>query len=258
MNAILCSILVPGFPIYLFLLLTLPYAFIQGIIAARSVGITGQPLVLPYVQQGVYMLGYSLGYQGIDVWFAPLVISTGGQGYWIQWFKVADLTETTVSSFVKAFIIGIVVSLMSHFIFTQLFWSMAPIPSSTYPATQIFWPVNVSMSIVWVTRQLFVFKPLWLLGSFILSAVIFAFSEITHLPISLIGIATGASMPFPMALSLFVGGVLGKIISRIVGREWWSRSNALIVAGLTVGEGVIVGLVAGIAVIAKAMWTLPF
>jgi len=257
-GTIMAAILVPTFPWYLFALLTIPFAFVQGLIAARAVGETGMPLVLPYVSQGVYMLGYTLGYQGVDVWYAPLVISTGGSGGWAQWFKIADLTDTSVPSFIKAFTVGILVSLASHFIFTELFWRMSPIPSSTYPATQIYWPVNVSMSLVWVTRQIFVFKPELLLGSFGVAAIIYLVGESTHLPISLIGLATGAATPIPTAFSIFIGGVIGKILEKVIGKVRWRANNAIIVAGLSVGEGIIIGIAAGVAIISKALWSLPY
>jgi len=63
----------------------------------------------------------------------------------------------------------------------------------------------------------------------------------------------------PYAISSFVGGLLSKyVLERIFGKERWNSYKAVVIAGFAAGEGLIVGIAAGIIFLSKAAWALPF
>ena len=45
---------------------------------------------------------------------------------------------------------------------------------------------------------------------------------------------------------------------RILGKEWWEKYKTVVVAGIATGEGILVGVVIGIVLLAKVGWILPF
>ena len=251
-------LLVPDFPVVLLLMLSLGYGFLGGLIATYSLGETGFSLSIPYVREATLLFSYSIGYNGVSVWLAPLVISTAGGGGWVQGFKVCDLLKTTIKSFMAAYTIGVVLSIISAFIFTHILWYMAPIPSSTYPATQISWPVSASFQLLWMTRSIEVFRPMFAVISAIVMAIIFAVSDILRIPISTIGLATGAVTPLPTAFTLLIGAIFGRILQRYLGREFWNKYRAALVAGIGCGSAIAVGVSVGLAIIFKGLWLLPF
>ncbi len=258
LSIVIVHFLVPEFPLGLLIFLSLVYGFLGGLIAAYSIGETGFGLVVPYVREATLLFSYSMGYQGIGIWVAPLVISTAGQGGWTQNFKICDLTGTTINSFIIAYTLSVVLSVMSAFVFTQILWYMSPIPSRTYPATQISWPVQASFQLLWMTRSLEVFKPMYMLVSAVVMAIVYIIGEVTHIPISVIGLATGAATPLPTTFTLLVGSIIGKILQRYLGAEFWNKYRAVLVAGVGCGTAIAVGVSVGLAVMLKGLWLLPF
>jgi hypothetical protein len=258
LSVIIASFLAPGFPLILLLVLSLGYGFLGGLVATYSIGETGFGLTVPYVRESMFLLSYSFGYKGVNIWLTPLVISTAGQGGWVQNFKVCDLTKTTISSLITAYTIGVILSVISSFVFTQVLWYMAPIPSSVYPATQISWPVQASFQLLWMTRSLEIFRPVFMLVSIVVMVIVFAISEAFHIPISIIGLATGAATPLPTVFSLLMGAIIGRILQRYLGLEFWSKCRTVLVAGIGCGSAIAVGVSVGLATIFKSLWLLPF
>ena len=64
--------------------------------------------------------------------------------------------------------------------------------------------------------------------------------------------------PIPFAISLLIGGLLAMWIRRKTGPEWFGRNRNIIVAGLAVGEGVVIGLLAAIAALRNSLIALPY
>jgi len=76
--------------------------------------------------------------------------------------------------------------------------------------------------------------------------------------LSLIGLAVGMAVPLPFSVSLFVGGVLAILIRRRWGKEWFDRYRNVMVAGLVVGEGIVIGISAAIAALKNSLVTIPY
>lgn len=257
--ALLNWILVPEFPIPLLLVLTIGGTFLFTLIGARAYGETGLILSAPYTNN-LYLREATIlfsGYAGVDIWFAPLSISLGGT-YFAAWFKGCDLTGTTRTSWLKGMYVSFPCAWIMSFIFVSFFWQMAPIPSAAYPSTMIFWPVGSMITMLWATRSLVIFNVqrifMALAGGFALAAV----TDLLHLPFSAIGFALGASSPLPGVTSLVIGATIGKIIERKLGSQWWKEHRGSMVAGLFLGEGIVIAIAGSIAIILKATFAQPF
>lgn len=260
-SVIVFHLLVPEFPLWILILLSMGWGIVHAIISARSVGITGRGIDIPYLWSGSILLS---GYPGVDAWFAAPIIGGAAAPGWTQTMKVAYLTETKLSDFFKAFIISAALYYPLSFFFVSFFWSMAPMPSAVYPWTAIAWPRDVISNSMWFTRQLFAeFKPYIIINSFILMLVVGGIGELTNrfagIPFSLIGVLVGIGATPMYTVPLFVGAVLGRyVLRRRFGKEWWDENRAVIVAGVVAGEGIIVGIAVALIMISKATWVLPF
>lgn len=257
--ALLNWVLVPDLPLWLLLLLTTGGTFLLTLIGARAYGESGLVLSAPYTNS-LYMKEATIifsGYSGVSAWFAPLNISTGG-AYFAEWFKGCDLTGTTHKSWLIGMYVAFPCAWLMSFIFVSFFWQMAPIPSSAYPATMIGWPIGTMINMLWVTRSLIIFNVqrigLALVSGFALSAV----TELTGIPFSPIGFALGAASPIPGVTSLILGAAIGKIFERRMGVEWWKIHKGSIVAGLFLGQGIVIAVAGAMAIILKAMFVQPF
>lgn len=257
--ALLNWILIPDLPIWTLLLLTVGGTFLLTLIGARAYGESGLVLAAPYTNS-LYMREATIilsGYSGVGAWFAPLNISMGGMWY-AEWFKGCDLTGTTRTSWLTGYFAASVAGWLMSFIFVSFFWQMAPIPSSAYPATMIYWPMGTMITMLWVSRSLVIFNAqrigIALISGFALSAA----TDLIGIPFSPIGFALGAASPLPGVTSLILGAIVGKILERRLGVEWWKMHKGSIVAGLFLGEGIVIAVSGAIAIILKAMFVQPF
>lgn len=250
-------ILVPDFPFWIFLLLNLGWIFVINIVAARSIGITGIGINIGYVREGAILAS---GYPPTkyDAWFAPtLVPSQDPEGAgWCANFKAAELTETWPMDLVKGAVIALVFGISFGFLYTQMFWTIAPIPSSLFPAP--FWDVQVTMTSLFISRQITILNPTWMFGAFAVGTILQLLVEFAHIPISVIGIAAGASWPISHAMAILVGLIISKALGRYFGKQWIDEQKSTILAGMLTGQGFIVAISAAVAMVLKAMWIKPY
>ncbi|RLI36542.1 hypothetical protein DRO55_03340 [Candidatus Bathyarchaeota archaeon] len=261
-SIIIVHFLVPGYPILIMLFFSLLWSFVWSLTTARSIGLTGQGLdartgdVLTLTKYGYIAAS---GYQGVDIWFINPVISTGGAS-WCASFKVAQLCGCTIKSYILAYLLAYPISLIMGFIFVSQFWRMAPIPSAQFPNVALNWPINVVRSNLWYSGKMFhVFRVEHLLASFIITAVPAALFEIFHVPISMIGVAAGASSMIPVTFGNLIGALLGRFVfERKLGEVWWREHRAVIIAGIGLGEGIVMILRVLYNIIAVSLWALPY
>ena len=250
---ILDLILVPDFPVWALILYEIVFPFILCLTTIRIMGITGQSFVPPYMSQLTILLS---GYQKYDAWFLPLQLNPGT--WWTTNFKICQLTETSISSFIKGFFLLWPVSIFITFIFVFLFWQMAPIPSAVFPAPAIVWPVNIIYQAIWITRPKGLFNPQLILGFFGGVALLSVLFELAHIPLSIISIVVGAAMVPPPVITIFLGAVIGLIIARMKGKKWFDSYKTAIAAGITLGEGLAIVIGVAMALIARAIWIAPY
>ncbi|MEM2514459.1 MAG: hypothetical protein QXT06_02115 [Candidatus Bathyarchaeia archaeon] len=260
-SVITFHILVPDMPIIMPLLFSVGLSFLNGIVGARILGETGQTFSLPTGNiWRTYV--YLSGYQGVAGWLISPVIGGGLSSGWTQDIKVAYLTRTRPGDFFKAFILAWIAYRISGFIWGSFLWTFAPIPSSTYPATLISWPLSLMVDGIWITRQIDVRTDIILYSSICVAAILLlsvALPEFLRIPFSLSGVAVGVMTPPPSTIPLFIGSSISRfLIPKIFGERWWRENRALIVSGFATGEGIIIGFGIIAALIRRSIWSWPF
>jgi len=227
--------------------------FVSMLISGRMRGEAG----IVYMPAGNLqnIMYYTSGYRGADIWFLPTPI--GATGWPLSWFKLAQLTKTKSTSLVKAYWLLLPFAMLVGIAYMEMFWRIAPIPSGRYPGAQIFWPIDVSYTCLWIKgTELGIFKPMWILYSFLIGLVLFFIFDFLPIPFSFTGLAVGAGTAPPFALSYLIGGVIGKLIG-LKRREWWEKHKLLVAAGLVVGESIAATIAVAISLIMNSLWILP-
>lgn len=257
-SIILFQVIVPDFPIWITVLSTYLIGFLIAIAGTKARGEAMASLSVPYVWQGTVLLS---GYEKIDAFLISPVMSGTSVPLWVEAIKTAKLTNTRPMDFFKAYIFAVILYHVFSFIYVSFFWSIAPIPSSVYPYTLITWPIGVINDSMWYTRQI-VASPnvlaLSFLGMLLIGGIGTAVNRFTGFPFSFVGLVTGTATLPPYAISMFIGGVVGQFVIRRMRKEWWDTYKAVVVAGLAAGEGIMVGLFAGLVLMMKSVWVLPF
>ncbi|RLF04739.1 MAG: hypothetical protein DRK00_06060, partial [Thermoprotei archaeon] len=243
----MAHLLVPEFPLWILILLNVVWIPLMTMVSTRAVGIMGFPINIPYVHQLVYIAS---GYEKYDVWFLPVFTGgVAGQGWCIN-FKIADLCDIDPRSIIKAWALTFPISLLLGFVMVSHFWSLAPIPSATYPGVQVYWPILVTQQMSWIKHPPGIFRPTWIAGSFALTSAAYLVCDFLRLPFSVMGFVTGMSTPIPVAFTAFVGGLLGKLLERYFGARW-GRYKPVVVAGLIAGQGIAAAGAAFVVLIIK-------
>ncbi len=258
-SVLLVWTLVPGFRswVWILVLLSVGWTFIFSMISARAIGVTGMGPVAPFsgslfVQEGAYI---ATGYTGADIWFAPLVVDDGG-AIFCATFKTAELTGTNPLDFVKAYFIAFFSALILDFVYVWAFWRITPIPSGLFPCPT--WPLQASMQSLFITRSFRLFQPTLIIGAATVGGILFLLIEFLPLPISLIGLALGPTLPIPYTVTYMIGAVAAYVLEKRKGTNWFNTYRTVIVAGIFTGIGFVVAVGTGVALIAQSMWATPY
>ncbi|HID90753.1 TPA: hypothetical protein EYP44_02195 [Candidatus Bathyarchaeota archaeon] len=244
------------FPLYALLILVPGWAFISSLIMARGIGVSGVDMTVPYVTETVFTL---TPYGKTDIWFAPLYI-TGGGGRWAAWYKIAELTDTSITSYIKAHLLAVPIAWAISFLSLELFWRIAPIPSAMYPGVSAVWPATfVIPRAMWITGGVATgMAPQLILSSFLLGAIAEITFRLMHIPFSVISSVVGVMTALPVAFTVLLGGIVGRAIAWRLGKEWWQEHRVTIAAGIFLGESVVVALAVAFAMVTRMMWILPY
>jgi hypothetical protein len=264
---ILFRFLNPEFPWYIIAPFALFWSLLFSLIDIRAVGTTGYRIEPPYVREGLII---SMHPKNINVWFAPWPVALGSSA-WVQHFKTAELVNCAPRSLILAYLLAYPVGMAANLVFVSIFWSIAPIPSAVYPYAEIVLPVWANNLCIWIsaampnasegTKQLVsqLFNYHWMVATFGIFTAVFLLGKVfKRFALSVIGLAVGMAMPLPFAVSLFIGGMAAQYIRRKTGPEWFSVNRNIIVAGLAVGEGVVIGLFAALAALSNSLIALPY
>jgi len=80
-----------------------------------------------------------------------------------------------------------------------------------------------------------------------------------HVSFSIIGIVSGTTILPTTTIPMLIGALLGRFVFvRFFEVNWWQSHRADIVAGISIGEGITVGILAAATMVSKASWILPF
>nr|MCU0540105.1 peptide transporter [Desulfobacterales bacterium] len=118
---LLCVWLVPNFPVVFFLLYGFVYTPMISYITARMEGIAGQFVSLPLVREASFIAGAKyFGYQGIEIWYAPIPIHNYGGA--TVGFREIELTGTSIRGIIKSEIVVFPVVMIASLLFSQFIW----------------------------------------------------------------------------------------------------------------------------------------
>ena len=262
----LCVVLVPNFPWIFFLGYGFIYTPIISYITARMEGIAGQFVSLPLVREASFIAGAKFfGYQGIEIWYAPIPIHNYGEAT-VQ-FRQIELTGTSIRGIIKAEIVVFPIVMVASLLFSQFIWRLAPIPSSHYPYAQELWHLQALNTLLMQTSTLEGNSMFYqaLSGTTVFSGlgfglVMYFILSLFGLPILLIyGVVRGLGQSTPHGLILEVlGAFLGRYFFLKRYGPMWRQYAPVLLAGFSCGMGLTGMFAMGLALIMKSLGHLAY
>jgi len=251
-------------PYYILIIISVSviWSFLFSHLQGRAVAEYGFGFDIPYFVPAII---YISGARDPKLWFAQtagFTVYSGGVGL-LQQLKIATLCETKPTSYIKAWFFTWFIGAIASIIFLQIFWSIAPIPSSMYPASLINFPVQAAeqyLILSAVTRvggsKTISLNANNILYGFILGLFLSFILSMLKISPSLIGlgilagIRTWISTSIAFAFSI----IIARIIRRKMGKKWWEDNRFVITAGIYAGLGLAIGLSVIILFLQKAIF----
>lgn len=262
----LCLVLVPSFPWIFFAIYGFVYTPLVSYITARMEGIAGQFVSLPLVREASFIAGAKyFGYQGIEIWYAPIPIHNYGEAT-VQ-FRQIELTGTSLRGIIKAEIVVFPVVMISSLIFSQFLWRLAPIPSAAFPYAQEIWHLQALNSLLMQTSTLEGDSLFYqaLSGEYVGAGLVFGLG--TYLLLAIFGLPVllvygvvrglGQSTPHGMILEL-VGALLGRFYFLKRYGKMWRQYAPVLLAGFSCGMGLAGMFAMGFTLIMKSLGRLAY
>jgi hypothetical protein len=238
------------------------YTPVISYVTARLEGMVGQALSIPFVREAGMILS---GYQGVACWFLPFPIHN--YGVHTVFYREAELTGTKFTSIWKTEVILVPFIIVCSIVFAQVIWSMAPIPSSNYPYTEMIWELNAKNQTLLYSstsggysqfRE--AFKP-WLIAIGLGTGVgLFGVLKLVSAPTMLLyGLAAGLNQAMPHVVwPQLAGALLGRFyIGRKIGKDW-RRFAPVLTAGFFCGSGLITIFCIGVMFLSKSVFRMPY
>lgn len=254
--------LVEGFPWKFFVFYAAIYTPTISYAAAKLEGLCGQSLSIPYVREATYILS---GYHGVKIWFAPAPLPNYGPA--TSAFRVLELTGTKIKSQVKTQLVTIPIIIVSSLIFSNVLWSMAPVPSDAYPFAQKMWELNAKNASLTYSSTLeggSLFMEAWKWRYFFsgigIGVVMFAALSVFGLPTLLFfGLVRGLGEPYPgIMIFQFLGALFGRIYLRQRFGDMWLKYAPVLLAGFSCGMGLLAMISISFTILTKMMSPLIF
>ncbi|WP_028585398.1 hypothetical protein [Desulfogranum mediterraneum] len=257
----LCIWLVPNFPWIFFLGYGFLYTPIISYITARMEGIAGQFVSLPMVREASFIAGAKyFGYQGIEIWYAPIPIHNYGEA--TVGFREIELTGTSLRGIIKAELVVFPVVMVASLLFSQFIWRLAPIPSASYPYAQELWHLQALNTLLMQTSTLegnsLFFQALnagYVFSGLGLGVVMYMLLSLLGLPVLLIyGVVRGLGQSTPHGVILEVAGaILGRYYFHKRYGTMWRQYAPVLLAGFSCGMGLTGMFAMGFALILKSL-----
>lgn len=257
----LCVWLVPNFPWIFFLGYGFIYTPVISYITARMEGIAGQFVSLPLVREASFIAGAKyFGYQGIEIWYAPIPIHNYGEA--TVGFREVELTGTSFRGIIKAELIVFPVVMIASLLFSQFIWRLAPIPSAAYPYAQELWHLQALNTLLMQTstlegNSLFfqALKASYVFSGLGLGLLIYMILSVLGLPVLLIyGVVRGLGQSTPHGIILEVAGaILGRYYFHKRYGAMWRQYAPVLLAGFSCGMGLTGMFAMGFALILKSL-----
>jgi hypothetical protein len=263
---LLCVWLVPNFPWIFFIIYGFLYTPVVSYITARMEGIAGQFVSLPLVREASFIAGAKyFGYQGIEIWYAPIPIHNYGKT--TVDFREIELTGTSIRGIIKAEIVVFPVVMIASLLFSQFIWQLAPIPSSNYPYAQELWHLQALNTLLMQTSTLEGNSAFFQALSVVYVLTGMGFGVITYmvlalfgLPVMLVyGVVRGLGQSTPHGLILEVlGAFLGRFFFLKRYGAMWRQYAPVLLAGFSCGMGLMGMFAMGFTLILKSLGRLAY
>jgi len=270
---VLCRILVPKFPWYIVTLFGFVYTPVMSYIGGRMIGLTGSPYgaTIPYIREASFFLS---GYRGTEVWFAPIPIADHGTAVGV--YKQLELTRTKFGGLIKMHALTILILFVCSFVFWQFIWRLAPVPSSTYPFVQKFWPFESTMQTMWIKSTMDpkdvgggavgiallreIIKPQYIFTGAAFGGLLYGVLAFFRAPTLLFyGFVSGLGAWPHFIIPQFAGAMLGRFyFQKRFGEARWHAYAPILLAGYSCGMGLIGMTSIAIALISKAISQVVF
>jgi len=236
------------------------YTPIISYVSARMEGIVGMSVNIPFIREATFILS---GYQGAAIWFAPFPIHNYGAQ--TLYFRKTELTGTKMSSMIKAELFVFPIVLVSLLVFSQLIWSIGPVPSSAFPYAEKMWEPIAYRQGLMMSSTLpgseggsfsQAFSPITLGAGLGIALLLYAVLSSFGLPVLLVyGLIRGLDMSQPdVILPQFLGALLGRYYFQKKFGENWPQYRVVFLAGYTCGIGLIIMLSLGLVFMSKAVF----
>jgi len=255
-SVIMVYIFVPGFPLWILLLLVVAWSFIVTMLQTYAAGVT-IGFDVPYLKEIVI---YFSGYRDPKAFFAPIQVYTGGSTV-AQHLKMAEILKCRLSDYIKAYFLVITLGFIMSFFYVSLLWSVAPIPSSAYPYTVTGWPVEAIefwrfQKWLWTG---YLFREQNILAGLVAGTAIYLVSDfILHKAWIPVVLVTGIIQPPSFIIAQFIGSLVGNYFIAKHFRENWSKVSAYMVMGFLVGDTSLRLLLTVVKLVSKSIWLLPY
>jgi len=261
-----CLWLVPNFPWIFFIGYGFIYTPIVSYITARMEGIAGQFVSLPLVREISFIAGAKyFGYQGIEIWYAPIPIHNYGEA--TVNFRQIELTGTSIRGIIKSEIVVFPIVMTASLLFSQFIWRLAPIPSSAYPFAQEIWHLQALNTLLMQSSTLegnaafYQALNIAYVGAGVgLGVVTYAILTLFGLPIMLVyGMVRGLGQTLPHAIILEVAGaLLGRYFFLKRYGAMWRQYAPVLLAGFSCGMGLTGMFAMGVTLILKSLGRLAY
>jgi hypothetical protein len=263
---LLCRWLVPNFPWIFFIGYGFLYTPLVSYITARMEGIAGQFVSLPLVREISFIAGAKyFGYQGIEIWYAPIPIHNYGEA--TVNFRQIELTGTSIRGIIKAEIVVFPIVMTASLLFSQFIWRLAPIPSSAYPFAQEIWHLQALNTLLMQSSTLEgnaafyqALNFVYVLAGVGLGVIVYGILTVFGLPIMLVyGMVRGLGQTMPHSHLLeVVGALLGRFFFLKRYGAMWRQYAPVLLAGFSCGMGLTGMFAMGVTLILKSLGRLPY
>ena len=263
---LLCLWLVPNFPWIFFIGYGFIYTPIVSYITARMEGIAGQFVSLPLVREISFIAGAKyFGYQGIEIWYAPIPIHNYGEA--TVNFRQIELTGTSIRGIIKSEIVVFPIVMTASLLFSQFIWRLAPIPSNAYPFAQEVWHLQALNTLLMQSSTLegnaafYQALNIIYVGAGIgLGVIVYAILTLFGLPIMLVyGMVRGLGQTMPHGHLLeLAGALLGRFFFLKRYGTMWRQYAPVLLAGFSCGMGLTGMFAMGVTLILKSLGRLAY
>jgi hypothetical protein len=263
---LLCLWLVPNFPWIFFIAYGFLYTPIVSYITARMEGIAGQFVSLPLVREVSFIVGAKyFGYQGIEIWYAPIPIHNYGEA--TVNFRQIELTGTSIRGIIKSEIVVFPIVMIASLLFSQFIWRLAPIPSSAYPFAQEVWHLQALNTLLMQSSTLEgsaafyqALNFVYVLAGVGLGVIMYAILTLFGLPIMLVyGMVRGLGQTLPHGHILeLAGALLGRFFFFKRYGAMWRQYAPVLLAGFSCGMGLTGMFAMGVTLILKSLGRLAY